>query len=62
MASYSAGDVNRGPIVLGITLSTVILGILAVGTRLLIRLRITKVFGWDDGLIVAALVSSYVAD
>jgi len=57
MASTSTDDVNRGPIVIGITLSTIIIGVLAVGVRILIRLRITKAFGWDDGLIVAALVS-----
>jgi hypothetical protein len=51
------GDVNKGPVILGITLGTDIFAGIMVTLRAFVRLRITKGFGRDDICILAAMVS-----
>lgn len=55
-AAMSGSHENNGPAILGVAIATTIAALLCVLLRLSIRVRITRSFWWDDGLIVVALV------
>jgi hypothetical protein len=52
------GDQNLGPTLVAVSVSTLVMAIMAVATRAYIRRRILKTFSWDDGLIIGAVVKS----
>ena len=52
------GDQNKGNALLGVAVATVIVALIAVTLRIFVRARIVRSLGWDDWIIVFAIVSS----
>lgn len=52
------GDINKGPLVLALAIVSTSLALLAVGTRIFVRVKIVRSVGWDDYAIVVAVVST----
>ena len=52
----SKSHVKMGPAILDVAISSIIVALLCVLLRIYIRIRITRSFWWDDGLIVEAMV------
>lgn len=55
-AAMSESHENHGPAILGVAIATTIVASFCLLLRIYIRIRITRSFWWDDGLIVVALV------
>lgn len=51
-----AGDVNKGPGIIGTLVATTSTCIVVVALRFWVRRRIVKIVGWDDWTILLALV------
>ncbi|KAK3326631.1 hypothetical protein B0H66DRAFT_166523 [Apodospora peruviana] len=54
------GDVNKGPMVLALTIVSTILALVAVGMRLFARITVVRNVGWDDYTIVGAAAMAIV--
>jgi hypothetical protein len=50
-------DINKGPLVLALCTVTTSVALIAVGTRIFVRVRIVKNVGWDDYTILGAMVT-----
>jgi len=57
-AAPPGGDINKGPLVLGLCTVSTSLGLAAVVTRMFVRVRIVRNVGWDDYAILVAAVST----
>lgn len=55
-ATLSKSHENNGPAILGVAIATTIVALFCLLLRIHVRIRITRSFWWDDGLIVVALV------
>ena len=55
-AAMSESHAKKGPAILGVAISTTVLALFCVLLRIYIRIRMTRSFWWDDGLIVVAMV------
>ena len=53
------GDLNKGPIVLTVTLITAIIALILVGLRMYVRTKIIRAVGCDDWTIILAMVSYF---
>ena len=50
-------DVDKGPALEAVTLALLVISTLCIAIRCYVRLCMSKSFGWDDGFIIAAMVS-----
>ena len=50
-------DVDKGPALEAVTLALLVISALCIAIRCYVRLCMSKSFGWDDGFIIAAMVS-----
>ncbi|KAK0648212.1 hypothetical protein B0T16DRAFT_113643 [Cercophora newfieldiana] len=50
----AGGDVDRGPVILAVTIVTTVLALIVVALRIWVRLKIVKNVGWDDYTIIGA--------
>lgn len=50
---------DKGASIIGVTAGFLALSLVAVCLRCYVRLRIVKAFGWDDGIMVGAMVSLF---
>lgn len=57
----AGGDVNRGPNFLAISLTTTSLAFVTCILRIFVRLRIVRSIGWDNYMIIVAIVSRFSA-
>ena len=53
------GDLNKGPIFLIVTLITATIALILVGLRMYVRTKIIRAVGWDDWMIILAMVSYF---
>lgn len=53
------GDQNVGGALYGVALASVIIALIAVCSRTFVRARIVHALGWDDWIIILAIVSKY---
>lgn len=51
------GDLDKGPIFLTVTLITATIALVVVGLRVYVRTKIIRAVGWDDWMIILAMVS-----
>jgi hypothetical protein len=58
LAGYGGPDINRGPMILASTGVVTAFAFIAVVLRMYVRAVIIKSVGWDDKIIVMAMVSS----
>lgn len=58
MSPPPGGDVNKGPMFLGVTVSGTVVATITLFLRLYARARFVKTIGWDDGCIIFATVSA----
>lgn len=49
--------VGRSLAIFLVSIIMMLISVIAVSLRIFVRLNIVRAFGWDDGLMVAALVS-----
>ena len=49
---------SRGMAIFTIAVVMLVLAVIAVALRCFVRIHILRAFGWDDGLMIAAMVSS----
>jgi hypothetical protein len=52
------GDLGRGPAIIGVTWAFTILAVAAVGLRLYLRGKLLRSIGWDDWIMLTAVVST----
>ncbi|KAF2870131.1 hypothetical protein BDV95DRAFT_595687 [Massariosphaeria phaeospora] len=52
----SSGDITRGPAIVAVAATSLVVAILCVLLRSYIRIRMTKTFWWDDGLLILGLL------
>lgn len=57
--AVDVNDLGRGPAIVGVLWAFTTIAVLAVALRLYLRSRILHSVGWDDGFMVAAVVSLY---
>lgn len=49
-------DLGRGPMIVGLTWTFTILAMTAVALRIYVRKTVTKALGWDDWIMLVAVV------
>ena len=57
LSPSTEGRQNKGPMFLSLVLVFTIIALLVVLLRVYVRIWITRAFGWDDGMVVASMVS-----
>jgi hypothetical protein len=55
-ADQGMADENQGPVILGSTLTVTIAALITMVTRLYVRVRMIRNVGWDDYVMISAMV------
>ena len=55
-ADQRVSNEDQGPVILGATLTVTIAALITMATRLYVRIRMIRNMGWDDYVMISAMV------